>query len=123
IVVGMTSILLDTHLTPEQRGFADKIAQASGGLAKLTKSILDFSRIEAGTFTLEMQDMNLRQNIDGILAMLQEQAKAKGVSLVSLVPPAIPQTLVGDPVRVREVLTELVGNALKFTARGEIIVR
>jgi len=123
IVVGMTSILMDSNLTPEQRGFAGKVEHAAGGLAKLTRSILDFSKIEAGTFVLEMQEMNLRQSIEGILGMMNEQAKTKGVGLVSLVPPNIPQTLVGDPIRLRQVMTELIGNALKFTERGEIIVR
>ncbi len=123
IVVGMISILLDSNLSAEQRGFTKRAEKATAGLVKLTRNISDFSKIESGTFTLDLQEFNLRQNIDAILSMLKEQAKTKGVKLVSLVPPAIPQTLIGDSIRLRQVLTELVGNALKFTERGEISVR
>lgn len=123
IVVGMTSILQESHLPADLKGFVDKAVNASNALTRLTKSILDFSRIEAGTFALEIQEMSIRQNIEGVLSMLTEQAKTKGVSLVGLIPPAIPAMVMGDPFRFRQVLTEFVTNAMKFTAKGEILVR
>jgi PAS domain S-box-containing protein len=123
IVIGMISVLRDSSLTPDQQTIAGKVETAATGLSKLTKEILDFSKIEAGTFTVEMQEMALRPMIDGILAMHQEQAKSKGISLASVIPPGIPKMLIGDPIRLRQVITELVGNAIKFTAHGEVVVR
>jgi PAS domain S-box-containing protein len=123
VVLGMNALLLDTSLNDQQRAFAGKVGHAADGLVKLTKAILDFSKIENGTFALELQEMNLREMIEAILTMLKEQARIKGVGLVHVVPPSVPPALVGDPVRLRQVLTELIGNALKFTAKGEVIVR
>ncbi len=123
IVIGMTSLLIDTELSPEQRRFTETVRRAAEGLSHLTKSILDFSKIEAGTFTLETQEVNVRQIVEDVVTMLNEQAKAKGVNLVSLIYNDLPSVVRGDPVRLRQVLTQLIGNALKFTERGEVIIR
>ena len=123
VFLGMNSLLLGTNLTEEQKMLATKSHRAADNLSKLTKDILDFSKIETGTFSLELQDMNVRTNVESVLSMWNEQAKAKGVSLVSSIPKDIPATLVGDSVRLRQVLTQLIGNAVKFTPSGEIIVR
>jgi PAS domain S-box-containing protein len=123
IVVGMISLLQDTPLSSEQRLFASKIERSAGGLARLTREILDFSKIETGTFSLEMREMNLRDEIENSLRMWSEQARTKGIRLETLIPASVPPLLIGDPVRVRQVLTELIGNALKFTERGQIQVR
>ncbi len=123
IVIGMNTLLLDTELSDEQRRFAATVQRAADGLSNLSKSVLDFSKIEAGTFALETQEVNVRQIVEGVITMLAEQAKAKGVGLAGLIYNEIPSVVLGDPVRFRQVLAQLLGNAVKFTARGEIIVR
>jgi PAS domain S-box-containing protein len=123
IIIGMTSLLLDSELSDEQRRFASTVQRAAGGLTHLTKDILDFSKMESGTFTLETQEISIRPAVDSVVAMFSEQARAKGVGLVSLIPNEIPATLLGDGIRLRQVLTQLVGNAVKFTSRGEVILR
>ncbi len=123
VFLGMTSLLMGTQLDAEQRLFAEKAQTAADGLSKLTKDILDFSKIETGTFTLDMQEMDLRQNVESAMCMWTAQAKTKGISLVSSIAKEIPAHLIGDPVRIRQVLTQLMSNAVKFTAKGEIILR
>ena len=123
VVIGMSALLLDTSLTGEQRKFAETVKRAAEGLSSLAKSILDFSKIEAGSFTLENLELHVPQLVDEVVAMMNDQASAKGVSLVTLVSPDIPSVVRGDPARFRQVLTQLVANAVKFTERGEISVR
>ncbi len=123
LVSGMTQLLLDTPLTPEQKNFATSVLRAADSLSNLSKSILDFSKIEAGAFSLDVQVIDIRRIVDDVVSMLAVQAKAKGVKLVSVIYSEIPSALRGDPVRVRQVLTQLIGNAVKFTPHGEIIVR
>ncbi len=123
IVIGMVSLLLDTELDSPQRRFGETVKRAAEGLAELTKSILDFSKIEAGTFSLETQELNIRQIVEDVTSMMQKQTKAKGVNLVNLITNDLPSVVRGDPVRLRQVLTQLIGNAVKFTTQGDIIVR
>ncbi len=123
IVIGMTDLLLDTELGADQRRFAATVKRAADGLLNLSKSILDFSKMESGTFALETREVDLRKVVDDVVTMLREQAKTKGVALVSLVSKDIPMAVRGDPTRFRQVLTQLVGNAVKFTERGEVIIR
>lgn len=123
IALGMATLLLDTELTPGQRRFAGTVQHAMENLSTLTKDILTFSKIESGTFTLEIHEMNVRKGVEDVVTMLGEQAKAKGVGLASLIPREIPSTVLGDSIRLRQVLTQLMGNAVKFTSRGEVIVR
>jgi PAS domain S-box-containing protein len=123
VIIGMTTLILDTELAPDQKRFASTVKRAAEGLALLTKDTLDFSKIESGTFTLETHELNLRQTVDSVIAMLSEQAKSKGVTLVSLIGNDLPMTVLGDSARLRQVLTQLIGNAVKFTPKGEVIVR
>lgn len=123
VVSGMTELLLGTELSPEQRKFATMVYKSAEGLSHLSKSILDFSRIEAGAFSLEIRDLDVRRVVEEVASMLGAQAKAKGVNLVSVIAGEIPALVRGDPIRLRQVLTHLIGNAVKFTEHGEIIVR
>jgi len=123
IVIGMSALLQDSELTPEQRRFITTVQRAAEGLSTLSKTILDFSKIEAGTFSLENQEVQVRQIVEGVVAMMGEQAKAKGIHLVSMVYNDLPSAVRGDPIRLRQVLTQLIGNAVKFTERGEVVVR
>ena len=123
VVIGMTDLLLDTELSADQRRFAGTVKRAAAGLLGISKTILDFSKIESGSFTLDRQEINVRQVVEGVSAMLMEQAKAKGVTLATLTYKEIPSVVMGDSVRLRQVLTQLIGNAVKFTPRGEILVR
>ncbi len=123
IVMGMTSLLMDTSLTDEQRSFAQRIRRSAEGLSGLTKNILDFSKIENGSFTLENREMNVLEIAEDVRAMLAEQARVKGLALVTLASPAVPPIVRGDATRLRQVLTQLVANAVKFTDRGQISIR
>jgi two-component system sensor histidine kinase/response regulator len=123
VVSGMTTLLMDTELTAEQRQFARKVQQAAEGLSAVAKGILDFSKIEAGTFALDTQEVNVREIVEGSVHMLREQAKVKGITLASVIYHEIPPLLRGDPARLRQVITQLIGNAVKFTKQGEVLVR
>lgn len=123
VIIGMTSLLLDTELSKDQHQFASAVQRAADGLSLLSKTILDFSKIEAGAFVLETREVHIQEIVDSVVSMLAEQAKAKGIHLASFLPGELPATLLGDPARLRQVLTQLAGNAVKFTPRGEIILR
>jgi PAS domain S-box-containing protein len=119
-VIGMLQLLLGTDLTPEQRRYAD-VAQTSGwNLVALINDILDLSKIEARKVSLENLDFHLRQTIDDVFQLLGVQGSAKGLQLRSQVSAQIPIVLRGDASRLRQVLTNLVANAIKFTERGEV---
>jgi len=123
VVSGMTELLLDTSLTEDQRRFASMVHRAADGLTALSKSILDFSKIEAGAFSLDIQEIDVRKIVEDVVSMMAEQAKVKGVNLVSVIYSEIPPILRGDPIRLRQVMAQLIGNAVKFTEHGEIIIR
>jgi signal transduction histidine kinase/CheY-like chemotaxis protein len=121
-VMGMTELLLDTDLTREQREYADTVRRSGETLLTLINDILDFSKIEAGKLKLEMIDFDLRLLLEDVLELLAEQAQKKNLELVCLIQPSVPAWVAGDPNRLRQVLTNLVGNAIKFTDMGEIVV-
>ena len=122
-VIGMTTLLLDTDLTPEQRDYAETVKSSAEALLTIINDILDFSKIEAGKVTLEKIDFDLRDCISDTMKMLAVRAHEKGLELAYHIPPDVPNALVGDPGRLRQIVLNLVGNAIKFTERGEVVVR
>ena len=119
-VIGMTGLLLDTPLSAQQKQFAETIRFSGENLLTIINDILDFSKIEAGRMELETTDFDLRQIVESIGALFAERAYQKGLELIASVDPNVPTALRGDPFRMGQVLTNLIGNALKFTERGEV---
>jgi light-regulated signal transduction histidine kinase (bacteriophytochrome)/CheY-like chemotaxis protein len=119
-VLGMAELLLDTKLTPVQRDYAQRVCRSGESLLRVLNDILDFSRIEARQIQLENLNFDLRVEVEEVAQLLAVGAQRKGLELVDFVDPAVPTTLRGDPFRLRQVLTNLVGNAIKFTEQGEI---
>jgi len=121
-VIGMTTLLLDTPLNVEQRDFVEIIRSSGESLLTIINDILDFSKIESGKIELETHPYNLRQCIEEALELLAPKAAEKGLDLVALIDPATPALVVGDVTRLRQVIVNLVSNAVKFTAQGEVTV-
>jgi len=122
-VIGLTELLLETKLDSEQRDFAKTVRSSAGSLLVIINDILDFSRIDAGRLVLADQPFDLRQLIEEIITLLAAEASYKGLNLRSQLSPNVPTCLIGDAVRMRQILTNLVGNAIKFTERGKIDLR
>ncbi len=122
-VIGMTGLLMDTELTDEQRQYAEIIRNSGESLLSLINDILDFSKIEAGKIELEMIDFDLLVLLDDFAATLAVRAHEKGLELLCSADPDVPEQLRGDSGRLRQILTNLTGNAIKFTHKGEVAVR
>jgi len=121
-VIGMTTLMLGTQMTSEQRDYAETIRMSGDALLTIINDILDFSKIEAGQIELERQPFDLRQCIDDSVELIAKQASDKGVEVAVLLGPDVPRQVVGDPSRLRQILVNLLHNAVKFTAAGEVVV-
>jgi len=122
-VIGMTELTLDTELTGEQREYLTMVKSSADSLLSLLNDILDFSKIEAGKLDLEAIDFALRDSLENTMKALSVRAHEKGLELACHVLPDVPDMLVGDPTRLRQVVVNLAGNAIKFTSKGEVVIR
>lgn len=122
-IMGMTQLALNTDLTGEQREYLESVEVSADALLRVINDILDFSKIEAGKLDLIAIDFNLRACVADTMTTLAVQAHTKGLELVYKIPPSMPDALIGDPGRLRQVLVNLVGNAIKFTHDGEVVVK
>ena len=122
-VLGMTELLLETGLTSTQRKYAETVQRSGQNLLGIINDLLDFSKIEAGKLELENVDMDLRRTIEDIVELLAERAHVKGLELACSIPANLVTHVRGDPLRLGQILTNLVGNAIKFTEHGSVVIR
>ncbi|MBK8900488.1 MAG: response regulator [Anaerolineaceae bacterium] len=122
-VVGMTSLLLDTPLDEEQRDYVETLRSSSDILLSLINDILDFSKIEAGKLELEKRPINLRDCVEEVLDIVASNAAEKGLEIAYIIEDHVPQAIVGDMTRLRQILVNLLNNAIKFTETGEVVLR
>ncbi|MCW3037281.1 MAG: putative multi-sensor signal transduction histidine kinase, partial [Actinobacteria bacterium] len=122
-VIGMTELLLDTALDARQRAYAETVRSSAEGLLTVINDILDFSKIEAGKLEIDVADFSLHAAVEDVAGLLGSSAQAKGLELALMIEADVPEFAHGDQGRLRQVLTNLVANAIKFTEQGEVLVR
>ena len=122
-ILGMTDLALETELTPEQREYLEMVKTSADSLLTVINDILDFSKIEAGKLDIDAVEFDLRDSLDETMKTLALRADQKGLELLCQVRPGVPEVVRGDPTRLRQVVVNLVGNAIKFTKQGEVEVR
>ncbi len=122
-VVGMTSLLLDTPLSDEQLDYVNTIRSSGDHLLSVINDILDFSKVESGKLELEAVPFNLRECVETSVDIFTSEAARKDMELVVIFAPDVPARVIGDPTRLRQILTNLIGNAIKFTHKGEVVIR
>jgi PAS domain S-box-containing protein len=122
-IIGLTELLLKSELSPEQREYLELIHVSAESLLTVINDILDFSKVEAGKLELDRIEFSLRDKMGDTMKSLALRAHSKGLELACHIPTSVPDALVGDPGRFRQVLVNLVGNAIKFTDKGEVVVR
>ncbi len=121
-IIGMTELALDTPLNPQQREYLGLVKTSADSLLMIINDILDFSKIEAGKLDLDEVEFGLRDSLEDTISTLAMRAHAKGLELACRIAPEVPDDLVGDPGRLRQILVNLIGNAIKFTSTGEVII-
>lgn len=122
-IIGMANLLLDMGLTPEQQECAKTIESSAENLMVILNDVLDFSKLDTNKMTLERIDFNLRKTVDDVIHLLSQHANEKNLELVAIVSGLVPDTVRGDPGRLRQILINLLGNAIKFTLEGEVVLR
>jgi two-component system, sensor histidine kinase and response regulator len=122
-VIGMTDLLLETELDARQRDYAQTVRNSGEALLAIIDDILDFSKVEAGMLEIEDIEFSVRNVVNDVVDLLAGSAQAKGLELISVFDSSVPSVVSGDPGRMRQVLTNLIGNAIKFTQAGEVVVR
>ncbi len=122
-IIGMTELALGTELTEEQRDYLQTVKSSADALLSIINDILDFSKIEAGKLQLDLVDFNLRDTLDDALKAMALCAHVKELELAAHIPPNVPDALIGDPMRLRQIIVNIIGNAIKFTEHGEVVVR
>ena len=122
-IIGMTDLTLDTELDPTQREYLNAVKYSADSLLTVINDILDFSKIEVGKLSLDPIEFNLRDHLGQAMKTIAVRAHQKNLELTYFVPPELPDFFVGDPVRLRQVILNLVGNAIKFTDHGEVVLR
>ena len=122
-IIGMTELALGTELNPEQRDYLGLVKSSADSLLSLINDILDFCKIEAGTLDMETIEFNLRDSLDGAMKAVSIRAHQKGLELLYDIAPETPDALQGDPARLRQIVLNLIGNAVKFTSQGEVMLQ
>ena len=122
-IIGLTDLVLHSHLHPEQRGYMEIVRNSADSLLRILNDILDFSKIEAGKLEFEFIGFDIRQTVESIAKVLANRAAGKGLELVCDIGADVPAKVIGDPGRLQQIFVNLIGNAIKFTDRGEVVVR
>jgi PAS domain S-box-containing protein len=122
-IIGMTNLLQDTRLDARQKEFVSAVRNSAEALLEIINDILDFSKIESSRLTLEIEDFDLRSVVEAVVELLAPRACARNLNIAAVIPPNVPITLRGDDGRLRQVLVNLIGNAIKFTEKGEVVLR